>query len=64
MKNFQRMLIVGTLLFLTLVGIAYATSRNWVCEFCGRRVNADNMPGVQYCDKNPFGNTHRWRAMD
>jgi hypothetical protein len=66
MKYFQVILIIGLLLTSVFMGAVHVASHSrwWVCEFCGHRVNAVNMPGVQYCNKNPWGNTHRWRAMD
>jgi hypothetical protein len=60
-----KLFLCCALAFFALSSIAYAaSSRWWVCEYCGRRVHAVNMPGVQYCNKNPLGNTHKWLSAD
>ena len=44
---------------------SFAESRLWVCEYCGRRVSADNMPQPgKSCDKNHLGNYHVWQEID
>lgn len=44
--------------------LAFSESRLWVCEFCGKRVYADNRPMPGSCDKNHLGNHHSWQEMD
>lgn len=44
---------------------AFAESRLWVCEYCGRRVYADNRPDPgSSCDKNHNGKHHVWQEID
>lgn len=58
--------LIAVLFVIALPRPSFAQMRMWICEYCGNREQAVNMPVPgNSCRKNPFGsNSHKWQAHD